>query len=218
MSFALSDQQINYFNVFGYLKLPGLFADEIANIQERFTSIFENHDKEIVNWNHPTHENRDRRFIPRFLEKDKELGELLGGQRVKAIMNSVIGEAYKYRASDGSIFDCGTLFHQDSFGADPKSLNIKCGLYLDKVDESSGALRVIPGSHHAGDKYRRLLNKNVIETSTAFGRPIDEIPVAVLDSNPGDLLLWDYRILHAACYRGNERRMIAMEFSGPNDK
>lgn len=218
MSLVLTQHQVDFFKVFGYLKLPGLFAKEIADIQQSFAAVFKQHSQDIVDWTHPTHENRNRQFISPFLEKDPLLNTLIEDSRTQSILSKIIGEDYLYRSSDGSIFNCGTLFHRDSYGANLQYLNIKMGLYLDEVDEQSGALRVIPGSHHSGDKYCRSLNRNLIETPTAFDRPINELPVSILASKPGDLLLWDYRIIHGACYRGNSRRMIAIEFSEPYEK
>ena len=39
---ALSTQQINVFNTFGYLNFPGLFADSIEKIIEEFETIWVN--------------------------------------------------------------------------------------------------------------------------------------------------------------------------------
>jgi hypothetical protein len=213
----LTEHQLRFFDVFGFLRLPGLFADDISRISERFESVYQRHAGDVVEWVHATHENRMRRFIPKFLERDEYLRALLDDPRITGIASSLLGRPYRVNGSDGSIYDCGTLYHSDGYGADMSVLNIKMALYLDPVDASSGAIRVLPGTHHDKDafsfKLNDLLYRNMESAPEAFGASISELPSHVLVSEPGDLLVWNYRLLHASCYAGNRRRMIAVEFS-----
>lgn len=209
---TLTEKQIAFFKIFGYLKFAGLFADDIHEISNQFDAVFRQYDDEVVNWIHATHENRLRRVLPAATQRNAYLASLLDDPRIQGIATSLLGGAYQFKGSDVSIYDCGTIIHQD---ADPSNLDgksIKMALYLDEVEESSGAIRVLPGSHHRGDQYSSLLCKNwlgpdVLDLAT------DEYPAVVLPSSPGDLLLWDYRVMHGTAYGGNQRRMLALEFS-----
>ncbi|PLW84584.1 hypothetical protein C0029_18380 [Halioglobus japonicus] len=140
---------------------------------------------------------------------------LLGDARICEIASELLGEGYAFRVSDCSIYDCGTQFHRDSYGADLSFTNIKMALYLDPLDAQSGAIRVIPGSHHPGSAFTRLLNQHVDSGFGDLNLDTDEVPATVLASQPGDLLLWNYRLMHATSYGGNQRRMLALEFSEP---
>lgn len=210
---TLTEKQIAFFKFFGYLKLPGLFADDVPELSTQFHEIFRQYDDEVVNWIHETHDNRLRRTLSEATHKNAYLASLLDDPRIQGVATSLLGSGYQFRGSDVSIYDCGTNFHQDGIDTGKRNrTNIKMALYLDEIDESSGAIRIIPGSHHQGDKYFGLLFKNwvgpdVLELAT------DEYPATVVPSSPGDLLLWDYRVMHATAYRGNQRRMVAYEFA-----
>lgn len=210
---TLSEHQRAFFEVFGFLYLPGLFADDIARISEHFDALFRQHEGDVVHWVHETHENRLRRFISRPTDKDEYLGSLVHDSRIREVAAFLLGSDYEFTGSDASIYDCGTVFHQDGHGvAKPQCLNLKMALYLDPVGESSGAIRLIPGSHHPGDKFSARLNRDLFLGKDKLGLQTEEVPATILSSTPGDLMMWDYRILHATSYGGNQRRMLALEF------
>jgi ectoine hydroxylase-related dioxygenase (phytanoyl-CoA dioxygenase family) len=209
----LTEKQKTFFKIFGYLKIPGLFADEIPNLSEQFDDVFRQYEDKVVNWVHATHDNRLRRALSDATEKSAYFASLLDDSRIQEVATSLLGSGYQFRGSDVSIYDCGTNFHQDGIDTGKRNkVNIKMALYLEQLDESSGAIRVIPGSHHQGDKYFGLLYQNWIGPDT-LELATDEYPATVVPSSPGDLLLWDYRVMHATAYRGNQRRMVAFEFA-----
>ncbi len=210
---ALSERDKTYFDTFGYLHLPGLFAEDIADISSRFDALFETHKKDVVDWVHEVHDNKERRFITDVTEKDDYFGGLLQDPRIRGVAAGLLGEDYDFIGSDASIYNCGTNFHQDGAGiVNPDAVYVKMALYLDPADEETGAIRVIPGTQHRGDKFTQLVNRNIWLHKHHLDLATDEVPAKVLPSMPGDLLLWDYRILHATRYGGNQRRMLALEF------
>jgi len=214
MNFTLTEQQINFFEIFGYLSLPGIFADEIDKISAHFDMLFQSRSDDVIDWVHETHENRLRRIITDATEKDAYLASLLNDHRITGAATSILGDDYIFRGCDASIYDCGTTFHQDGIDtAKSKSINIKMALYLEAIDGTSGALRVIPGSHHTGDKFFGKLTASWMANEFLRMRT-EDVPAAILPSTPGDLLLWDYRLMHATAYGGNQRRMLALEFAG----
>ncbi len=209
----LTPQQLAFFKIFGYLKLPGLFTDDVPQLTKQFHDIFQQHKDDVVNWIHATHDNKLRRFISEATEKNAYLASLLDDSRVINVVTSLLGDGYQFRGSDASIYDCGTNFHQDGIDTGKRNrTNIKLAFYLDDIDAASGAVRVIPGSHHSGDKYFGLLFQNWIGPDV-LQMATEDYPATVLSSVPGDLLLWDYRVMHATAYGGNQRRMVAYEFS-----
>lgn len=210
---TLTEQQKAFFDIFGFLYLPGLFANDIDEISGQFDALFvENHD-DVVEWVHEFHDNRMRRFISAVTEKSDYFAGLLEDSRIREVTTHVLGSGYTFTGSDASIYDCGTRFHQDGHTITDDSRNIKIALYLDPIDDSTGAIRLIPGSHHRGDKFSGLLNRDLFLGGDKLGLEMEDVPAMVLPSTPGDLLLWDYRLLHATAYGGNQRRMLALEFS-----
>jgi ectoine hydroxylase-related dioxygenase (phytanoyl-CoA dioxygenase family) len=210
---TLGEHQRMFFNLFGFLHLPGLFADEIQEISRQFDTVFDDHPDDVVEWVHEFHDNRMRRFISSVTQKNTYIANLVRDHRISDLAGFLLGQDYTFTGSDASIYDCGTKYHQDGHSIKDNSRNIKMALYLDPIDSSTGAIRVIPGSHHRGDKFSGRLNRDLFLGGDKLGLTTEEVPATVLPSSPGDLILWDYRLLHATAYGGNQRKMLAFEFS-----
>jgi len=212
---GLTDQQKQFFLTFGFVRLPGLVKDDIAQITTGFQRVFDQNPDDIVTWIHETHENNNRLFIPQFIDRHPYLKKLKTDDRIEAINKDLIGEDVMFRGSDGNLFECGTRWHNDAYGADMSKVNIKYGLYLDQIDAGSGALRFLPGTHYFNESYSKSVRKNLKNPEANLGINDDEVPAFVYPNVPGDVIVWDYKIMHATCYAGNTRRMIAMDFSEP---
>lgn len=209
----LNEQQINFFKTFGYLKIPAAFASEINTISDHFDKVFESQPDDVVSWVNQAHEYNKRTAIPQFLDRDPYLASLIDDPRIAGPFSSLCGDDFNYLGSDANIFDCGTRWHSDNYGSLSKYLNVKIIFYLEKLDENSGALRVIPGSHNYGDKFSNTLTRYLLDNDsfeTALGLNDEEIPSQVINTEPGDIVIFDYRLKHATCYKGNSRRMFAV--------
>jgi hypothetical protein len=107
-------------------------------------------------------------------------------------------KATEYRGS--------TAWHRDSDGP-VRSIGVLC--YLDAVDERSGALQVVPGSHHR-------------DFGAAIGSHLDDdrpVPGVHLATAPGDAIVFDERLYHASS-GGGTRRQWRVDFvadSGRHD-
>ena len=151
--------------------------------------------------------------MPQFIDRDEYLSELLDDPRLNNVFSALCGENYNYLGSDANIFDCGTRWHNDSYGSLAKYINVKALFYLEPLTLDNGALRVIPGSHKLGDKFTNTLSKYLIKADDFeqdLGLKDHEIPCQVIPTNPGDVIVFDYRIKHATCYKGNCRRMLSI--------
>ena len=80
-------------------------------------------------------------------------------------------------------------------------------MYMEPVRVDSGALRVIPGSHQnpLHDKLRKLKNDGQMDQ-------IEQVPAQVCDSDPGDVVAFDYRTWHASCGGSTDRHMATFNF------
>jgi ectoine hydroxylase-related dioxygenase (phytanoyl-CoA dioxygenase family) len=81
-----------------------------------------------------------------------------------------------------------TPWHTDS---DLPIASLGVVAYFEPLRENSGALRVLPGSHRAefADALRAL---------GAAGKPAEKLPGYVLETEPGDLIVFDEHLFHAS--------------------
>lgn len=216
--FQLSPEQVRYFETFGFLKLRNLFVSEIDDIAAGFDAIFEDEANERMETHYAIHGERRRVTIPSFIDKDRRLQWLRSDDRVLGIARSLIGPDYNYGESDGSIFYCGTAWHADIFGAPMSQYHVKLYFYLDVLSAESGAIRMIPGTNHFSETFATTLRADLEDPAKVlmtYGVDGSEIPSVALDTNPGDLLVGNYRTLHASFKGGDGRRLFTMSFKEP---
>lgn len=206
MSFQLTQQQRNFFEVFGYLKLPKLYANEAQQLQTAFDEIYQKH--QALDWQHEAHYNKSRYIIFNFLEKHPALRTLITDQRLEALFGTFLGSDYCYTASEGNIFTGDTYWHSDIYGCHFKYRYVKALFYLDPLSANKGALCVIPGSHLFGDQYANKLQGRVWEHEKHFGISKDQVPHIAIATEPGDVILFDNRIKHATIDTTNARRRL----------
>lgn len=204
---ALSPQQVAYQKTFGFLRFPGLFANDLESIVEAFEEVWERDGDGAVSIEDPVHKNRPRKMLPDFVNRHPVLRSITTDPRIDAIAESLLGEGYEFAGSDGNLAWCDTEWHIDSYGAIPGLSYLKISLYLDPLGPETGAIRLMPGTHrtspeHFGDYFTNL---QLNTPRDALGTSGEDLPCYLLESEPGDLLLWDYRLFHAS-YGGRERR------------
>lgn len=209
-SFSLSQHQQNFFDTFGYLKIPGVLHAEMPAMSEAFNTLYGINNADIIDWMHEAHYMKSRKVLLQFIERLPELGALLDHPVINGIFTSILGENYLYRASEGNVFTGDTYWHSDLYGAHFKYRHIKILLYLEPLDANTGGFRAIPGSHHFGDKFANLLEKNVWKHEDNYGLSKDDVPCVTVPTQPGDVVVFDYRLKHATCHSGDMRRMFSI--------
>jgi len=198
----LSQHQLDFFDTFGYLAFPGLFNDCINKIIEEFEDIWVKSGR--------THDKINRSALIQFPDQSKYLSSLLDDHRIHDIASSICGEDFNYFTGSGNYYVGDTSWHSDGYNQRPVK-SIKLAFYLDPVTKNSGALRVIPGSHRNKESFGDLLESHL--TSDIFGMTGDQIPAVALESNPGDVLVFNHRIKHSSWGGSDARRMFTMNFT-----
>ena len=198
----LSQDQLDFFDTFGYLGFPGLLKDCIDKIIEEFEDVWVKAGR--------THDGVTRSALVPLPDKSEYLSSLLDDPRIHDIASSICGEDFNYYSGDGNYYVGDTGWHSDGYNQRPVK-SIKIAFYLDPVTTNSGALRVIPGSHRNIDSFGDLLESHL--TSDIFGMSGDQIPAVALESNPGDVLVFNHRIKHSSWGGSDRRRMFTMNFS-----
>lgn len=205
-NFNLTNEQINFFNLFGYLVIPEYFSPgEMADITTEFERVFLDSVPDVIQWNHQAHHGYTRRVLPQFIDRSEKLSSLIDDPRIHNIFSGLLGEDFDYRGSDANIFENSTVWHSDTYGALFKYLNVKIAIYLEEIAETSGCFRVIPGSHQFGDQFANQLQKMLGENDSLkdiLGLDDINVPAQILPTKPGDLLVFDFRLKHATCFDG----------------
>lgn len=142
---VLSEQQKRFFDVFGYLVLPGLLADVIEDVTSEFEEVFA---RQGDAGNGGPHAGPAPTVAANFID-NSELCGLLDDPRIDGIATGLLGGDYNYLSSVGQLMVGDTKWHPDGWGHEPFRF-LRMSVYLDPVGADSGALRVIPGSHKAG--------------------------------------------------------------------
>src|SRR5262245_58290795 len=98
-SFSLSPQQLNFFETFGFLRIPGLFAPEIDRIIRGFEAVFG--EVEVPSYSVELHYGDPRTMIgPGFIDRHEDLQWLRDDPRIMGVVASLIGDTYEYLESD----------------------------------------------------------------------------------------------------------------------
>ena len=103
-----------------------------------------------------------------------------------------------------------TRWHSDGYGGRPV-LTFKMAFYLDPTTKDTGALRVIPGSHRVGEPFADALEHHL--RNGGFGIDPGSVPACALETEPGDLVVFNHSIKHSSFGGSTRRRMYTMNFS-----
>ncbi|MDZ7783049.1 MAG: phytanoyl-CoA dioxygenase family protein [Halioglobus sp.] len=161
------------------------------------------------------HGDQRRMIIPGFIEQSPRLAPLQHDPRVVGVVQSLIGPRYKWASSDGNLFYCESYWHSDMYAAPLQHYHIKLSFYLDDLTGENGAIRIIPGSHFHKQSFARTLRRdfdNPARIEELYGVDGRDIPSITVESSPGDLIVWNFRTIHASYHGGERRRLFSMNF------
>lgn len=213
---GLTEQQRDFYGTFGALRLPGLMADEIEAISEAFDSVFASEPEGLIESHEKVHFGDRRLILMDMIERHETLLALRDDPRITSVVHDVMGPDAVYLGSDGNIMWCETDWHCDIFKAPIERRHLKVFLYLEHLDGTSGALRIVPGTSHYQTDFASSLRAMSLRpggVSERFGIDPRDLPSWALENEPGDVLLGDYRNIHAAFGAvGTARRVITLNY------
>ena len=229
----LTSQQVAFFQTFGYVVLPSLFTkSEVSDITADFEKVLDN-DRKGAKF-----KGDKRQAVLAFVEKTETLRSLVSDDRIFLPISQLLGEEFVWVGSDGNLYVGDTAWHPDA-DDDVGLKRIKVAMYLDPVTENSGCLRVIPGSHEnpLHNRLRPLrywrIKQAVSEgrgsiedekkflddlgldlgDEAIFGVNPEDLPSAPLESEPGDVVMFNQYCFHSAFGGKTGRRMFTMNFA-----
>lgn len=191
-SSGLSAEQLAHYKAFGYLVLNQCFsADELAIIQREF-------DDKMDRQYGDTYDGT-RRFWTKLMDEDTPFyAALLEDPRFLTVAQQLYGNDVLGMNTDANRYTGDTRWHRDT--STVHQYGVKFAFYHQPVDADSGALRVIPSTH--------LLPDDSGFDQNVRSMPGEDVPCAVLASEPGDVVAFDLRLWHAA-FGGSEDRQMS---------
>jgi hypothetical protein len=193
---VLTEQQIEQFRTFGFLVLPGaldgITLGRLIDEVDDAIAAAEPRDEAGGSTGH---------YIP---ARDRQASlELV--ERFQALAQELLGrEAFPVAAHE-ILFFAERGWHVD-VGPDVPAL--KVAVYLETLDARSGALRVIPATHLIPQR----------ELSALHRMNPHQVPCYVIESKPGDAIIFHAHLWHAAL-NGRDRRQWSVEyFAFPTDE
>ena len=125
----LNDQQMAFFEAFGFLRFPALLADCIDGIIDEFEAVWERHGG---GHDGTPHDGKRRSCLVPFIDQSERLSALLDDPRIHDIAASILGDDFDYSGSDGNYYAGDTGWHSDGWYVN-RPPSIKIALYLDPV-------------------------------------------------------------------------------------
>jgi hypothetical protein len=207
----LTVQQRRFFDRFGYLVIRGLFdAREVANVSDAFEKTMALCGVDRL----PEHA---RRGILGPIQHLPQMSALLDHPRIVGLAEGVFGGEFNYACGDGSYYTGDTQWHPD--GNWGRLFACKILFYLDPLTRSTGALRVIPGSHDPAHPLRQVSAKDgragiVREMEeTGIENGADYPGAEAVETEPGDVIIFNHDLFHASFGGGKRRRMFTMNLT-----
>ena len=236
----LSPQQLAHFSAFGYLHLRETWSPgEVRQLQseaERLLAVDRQAHGGAVGPG-------ESQALGGVVETSPALMELfLSSGRVLRPLQQLLQPEGRQPLWTGSELNTGTVgtlvwrtpssalppdtsehgWHSDRPGVSETSYpRIKAFIYLTPTAASTGALRVLCGSHR-GEFHKKLLpmdkahgvsTADPVWQAATFGVAGDELPGVAIPSSPGDLILMHHSCYHAVYGHQQKRTFFAIKFA-----
>ena len=209
----LSEQDLAHYEIFGFILIKNMLNQkeiktmisefEIGLARAESQTERQSFRKQLNWWNMGS----DTPYLASILEESKFLD--IANQ---VLNNQAIGSFSSANSFSGNRTD----WHPDTQAKHWKGL--KFGIYLQSLNENTGALRVIPGSHkeplHSDFKLIRLKESfDLSEVKTdAGGLDVQEVPAYNTNIELGDVIMFDNHLWHGSYGGSEDRRLITLGY------
>ena len=203
----LTEQQINHFKTFGFLVFRQLLTPEEV---QRYSDEFDAGMDATIEGG--MHNGIDRHWAPLMDSNTPFITSLLDDHRFADVTEQLLESEVLGAITDGNYRVGDTSWHPDQAALD--YTGVKFTIYTDPLTASTGALRVIPGSHReplhsaiAGVESLDADGGGRSDPQTVFGIRPEELPAYAFESEPGDVLVFNLATWHSAFGGSTHRRM-----------
>ena len=225
----LAQQQIKYFDVFGFLVIKSSFsAEEMDAITSEFEAAM------LEDRGGLEFDGKERQAVMGMVERWPNLIRLAEDDRLFKTIEQILGEGVGWVGADGNYWVGDTHWHPDRH--DRTWPLVKAALYLDGVTKETGSLRIIPGSHRMpfwadlAPLERTMMQANLEEGARKsedlealympgedrgappMGVQGHDVPSVALETEPGDLIFFQQNLWHASFGGQRGRRQLALSY------
>tara|TARA_Y100000588_G_C14013474_1_gene821018 strand:- start:80 stop:868 length:789 start_codon:yes stop_codon:yes gene_type:complete len=182
----LTAQQLAHFHTFGFLVFRQLLSpEEVDQYSEQFNAGLDA-------WlDEPPYDGKGRHYASLMDETSPFISGLADDPRFADVSEQLLGKPTLCIAVDGNYMTGDTGWHPDTGTLDYSG--VKFCIYPDPLEAHNGALRVIPGSH------QEPLHSSIgRDPQVAYGLEPAQLPAHVFASQPGDVLVFNVGVWHAA--------------------
>ncbi|MEU3096485.1 phytanoyl-CoA dioxygenase family protein [Streptomyces sp. NPDC006967] len=132
---------------------------------------------------------------------------------VTSLCDGFFGTAHHVITSDLNLLVGDSYWHSDGFYGTPF---LRFVGYMEPLNGDNGALRFLPGSQTTDSGWQGEATRDVMKHETQLGVSGADLPAAVVETEPGDVVVFDTNVLHSA-WNGTCRRQFAFNVVGaPN--
>jgi hypothetical protein len=131
---------------------------------------------------------------------------LLDNEKICAVLEDLIGEDFVFTVSEGIHHFGGTRWHHDDISPEGHT-HLKVVLFLNPVRANTGCLSVLPGTHFKA--YRERMEKYGGEI-LPLGKDVPG--THPIEADPGDAVVFNVKLYHAAFGDGVERKGIYVNY------
>ena len=198
----LTDTQKQQFETLGFLCLRQLIGpDEMQAYTEAFDEVMLK-----VRDGKPWDKAPGRQqVVPFYRHRPSVFHRMLDDERILGTVEDLLGEDFVFSVSEGIHHYGGSSWHHDDISPEGQT-HLKVVLFLDSVRVDTGCLCVLPGSQFP--QYRQRMEKYGEDILLAQGN----VPgTYAIESDPGDAVIFDVKLYHAA-FGNNQRRGIYLNF------
>ena len=200
----LTEQQKHEFETFGFLLLKDCIpSDEMQLYIDAFDETMTKGNGGVP-WEHSE---GNHLVMPFYRHNPAVYHRLLDHDKISEVVEDLLGEDFIFWAAEGHHRWRGTRWHHDSLAPEGMT-QLKVDLFLDPVRADTGCLRMLPGSHFPPmrERMERWYGTKGLGDHAAW-------PAAIaMESDPGDAVVFNVKVYHAALGEEHDRRSINISY------
>jgi len=147
-----------------------------------------------------------QQVVPFYRHNTAVYNRLLDHERVNLLLGELLGSDYVFTVSEGIHHYGGTPWHHDAISPGDQT-HLKVVFFMNSVRADTGCLSVLPGSQFLS--FRERMEKY----GESILSPGKDVPGTYpIEADPGDAVVFNVKLYHAAFGEGIERKAIYLNY------